>query len=181
MAGELWRRDHCPTSEWELLRVKAKGETLVGYKNSAGKQTWPKPLIEYNKLRSCGHQPQFGNPVKQLQGKQTGNNSNGALRMTTKTKDTSITRDRPVLVTTKHRGVFFGYAASTDGETIKLRAARCCLYWPTANKGFLGLASMGPLDGARVGPAADIDLRDITCVAECTADAVKVWEAAPWK
>ena len=57
-----------PTSEWELLRVKAKGETLVGYKNSAGKQTWPKPLIEYNKLRSCGHQPQLGNPVKQLRG-----------------------------------------------------------------------------------------------------------------
>ena len=101
--------------------------------------------------------------------------------MTTKTKDTSITRDRPVLVTTKHRGVFFGYADNTDGETIKLRAARCCLYWPASNKGFLGLASMGPVSGARVGPAADIDLRDITCVAECTTDAVKAWEAAPWK
>jgi hypothetical protein len=89
--------------------------------------------------------------------------------------------ERAVLVTTKHRGVFFGYAGDTSGETIKLRAARNCLYWPMENKGFLGLASDGPKSGARVGPAADIELRDITCVAECSADAVKAWENAPWK
>jgi hypothetical protein len=88
--------------------------------------------------------------------------------------------ERAVLVTTAHKGVFFGYANETDGTTIKLRAARCCIYWPSGNKGFLGLASMGPISGAKVGPAADIELRDITCVAECTDDAVKAWEAAPW-
>ena len=33
---------------------------------------------------------------------------------------------------------------------------------------------------ARVGPAADIELRDITCVAECTPTAVDAWEKAPW-
>ncbi len=90
-------------------------------------------------------------------------------------------KERAVLVTTAHRGVFFGYAEETVGQTIKLRAARNCLYWPTENKGFLGLASMGPVRGARVGPAADIELRDITCVAECTDESVKAWEAAPWK
>ena len=89
-------------------------------------------------------------------------------------------RERAVLVTTVHRGVFFGYATKTDGETIKLRAARNCIYWPTANKGFLGLASMGPVSRARIGPAADIELRDITCVAECTPAAVDAWEKAPW-
>ena len=89
--------------------------------------------------------------------------------------------ERAVLVTTVHRGVFFGYATQTKGPTIKLRAARNCIYWPASNKGFLGLANMGPLDGARVGPAADIELRDITCVAECTPDAVKAWESSPWK
>lgn len=88
--------------------------------------------------------------------------------------------ERAVLVTTEHRGVFFGYASETDGDTIKLRAARNCIYWPSTNKGFLGLASMGPLDGSRVGPAADIDVRQITCVAECTATAVTAWEKAPW-
>ncbi len=88
--------------------------------------------------------------------------------------------ERAVLVTTTHRGVFFGYAEETAGQTIKLRGARNCLYWPTENKGFMGLASMGPVKGARVGPSADIELRDITCVAECSDEAVKAWETAPW-
>ena len=89
-------------------------------------------------------------------------------------------KERAVLVTTAHRGVFFGYATDVGGATIKLRAARNCLYWSSDNKGFLGLASMGPTKGARVGPTANIELRDITCVAECTEDAVKAWESAPW-
>ena len=88
--------------------------------------------------------------------------------------------ERAVLVTTAHRGVFFGYATNTDGTTIKLRAARNCIFWPRENKGFLGLAANGPMKGARVGPAADIELRDVTCVAECTPQAVAAWEAAPW-
>ena len=88
--------------------------------------------------------------------------------------------ERPVLVTTAHRGVFFGYAENTDGDTIKLKRARNCIYWPVQNKGFLGLASVGPLKGARVGPAADIELRNITCVAECAEAAVTAWELAPW-
>ena len=89
-------------------------------------------------------------------------------------------KERAVLVTTAHRGVFFGYATQTDGETIKLRRARNCIYWPTANKGFLGLASDGPAKGSRVGPAADIELRDITCVAEVSPSAIEVWEKQPW-
>lgn len=89
--------------------------------------------------------------------------------------------ERAVLVTTSHRGVFFGYANETSGETIKLRSARNCLYWPAENKGFMGLANMGPVKGARVGPAADIELRDITSVAEVTEAAVAAWEAAPWR
>lgn len=88
--------------------------------------------------------------------------------------------ERAVLVTTAHRGVFFGYATETDGTTIKLRKARNCIYWPSEIKGFLGLASMGPVSGAKVGPAADIELRDITCVASCTDEAVERWEKAPW-
>lgn len=89
-------------------------------------------------------------------------------------------KDRPVLVTTEYRGVFFGYASDTSGDTIKLRSARNCIYWPKEQKGFLGLASQGPLDGARVGPPADIELRAITCVAEVTPEAVARWEAQPW-
>lgn len=97
--------------------------------------------------------------------------------MATKSKSNG---ERAVLVTTAHRGVFFGYATHTDGATIKLRAARNCIYWPVEQKGFLGLAATGPVRGSRIGPAADIELRDITCVAEVTDDAVKAWERAPW-
>lgn len=90
-------------------------------------------------------------------------------------------KDRPVLVTTSYRGIFFGYTDKIDGDTITLKRARNCLYYPPETKGFLGLASNGPGAGARIGPAAKITLRGVTCVAECTPDAVMAWEAAPWK
>lgn len=89
-------------------------------------------------------------------------------------------RERAVVVTTGYRGVFFGYATEIDGDIIYLRAARNCIYWPAENKGFMGLAAMGPLNGARVGPAADIYLRAITSVIECTPEAASRWENAPW-
>ena len=89
--------------------------------------------------------------------------------------------ERPVLVTTEYRGVFFGYASSTSGDTIRLRAARNCIYWSAATKGFLGLVSKGPDKDCRIGPPADIELRRITCVAEVSAEAAAAWEAAPWK
>ena len=86
---------------------------------------------------------------------------------------------RPVLVTTEYRGVFFGYAADTSGDTITLTAARNCIYWPSKNGGFGGLASEGPVQGARIGARVDkIELRKITAVAECTAASVEAWEAA---
>lgn len=90
-------------------------------------------------------------------------------------------KERAVVVTTKHRGVFFGYAKNTDGDTINLRSGRNCLYWDRAVKGFIGLATTGPIADSRVGPAADIEVREITSVAECTTEAVKIWESAPWK
>jgi len=89
--------------------------------------------------------------------------------------------ERPVLVTTAHRGVFFGYATKTDGETIALKRARLCLYWSADVKGFMGLAANGPTANCRIGPAADITLRAISAVLEVTPDAVQAWEAAPWR
>lgn len=88
--------------------------------------------------------------------------------------------ERAVIVTTEHRGVFFGYATDTDGEQIVLKRARLCLYWSSDCKGFMGLAATGPTSGCRIGPAADITLRKITSVLEATPEAVKRWEGAPW-
>lgn len=87
---------------------------------------------------------------------------------------------RPVLVTTSHRGVFFGYSEKTGGETVALKRARNCIYWSADVKGFLGLAATGPVKGCRVGPPADIELRNVTCVAEVTPEAVEAWEKGPW-
>jgi hypothetical protein len=88
--------------------------------------------------------------------------------------------ERAVLVTTAHRGVFFGYATETGNSTIKLRAARLCVYWSSDLRGFMGLASYGPNLNCKVGPAADIEVRDITSVAEVSPEAIQKWEGAPW-
>lgn len=86
----------------------------------------------------------------------------------------------PVVVTTEHRGVFFGYAGDTSGDVIHLRAARNCIYWSHGVRGFMGLAATGPDKQSKVGPAADIEVRKITSVIKCTPEATAAWEAAPW-
>jgi hypothetical protein len=87
---------------------------------------------------------------------------------------------KPVIVTTKHRGVFFGYSDDVEGDVIKLTRARCCVMWSADVKGFMGLGSSGPTKNCKIGPAADIALRDITAVIDVTPEAVKAWEKAPW-
>ena len=88
----------------------------------------------------------------------------------------------PVLVTTAHRGVFFGYLASAPKKDfVDLKDLRNCLYWERELKGFIGLAERGPQGGSRVGPkTAKGRLYDITSVLECAPTAVEAWESAPW-
>jgi len=88
---------------------------------------------------------------------------------------------RPVIVTTAHRGVFFGYADDTDGEQIALTRSRLCIYWSADVQGFMGLAAKGPTKSCRIGPPAAITLRDITSVLEVTPDAEQAWNNATWK
>lgn len=89
-------------------------------------------------------------------------------------------KEQAVLVTTAHRGVFFGYATDVTGKTIELRNGRNCVYWTSDLRGFIGLAANGPGKGCRVGPAADIILHDITSVSKVTPEAAAKWEAAVW-
>jgi hypothetical protein len=86
--------------------------------------------------------------------------------------------ERPVLVTTEHRGVFFGYATKTDGDTIELKRARNAIYWSADVQGFMGLAASGPSKACHIGPPADIELRAITSVVEVTPAAADKWNAA---
>lgn len=90
---------------------------------------------------------------------------------------------KKVVVTTEHRGVFFGTLKHTDRDqrSCVLADARLCLYWSRNVRGFLGLAATGPDDESRVSPGApQIELTGYTSIAECTDEAIAAWEAAPW-
>ena len=87
-----------------------------------------------------------------------------------------------VLVTTEHRGVFFGYlVGKATKEKVTLERARNCVYWSSQERGFLGLAEAGPGDGCRVGPAVgELTVWDVTSVATVTPEATEKWERSPW-
>lgn len=88
----------------------------------------------------------------------------------------------PVLVTTAHRGVFFGYTDDPSADVVILKRARNCVYWDVGTRGFMGLASRGPTGACRVGPSVEeIRLYAITSVVKVSDAAVAAWEAAPWK
>jgi hypothetical protein len=85
----------------------------------------------------------------------------------------------PVLVTTLHRGVFFGYADPAQvqaKEKITLTQCRNCIHWERVVGGFLGLAATGPSLNCRIGAVApEVVLHDITSVSLCTAEAAVAW------
>ena len=92
------------------------------------------------------------------------------------------TNGRAVLVTTEHRGVFFGYIED-EGKfptEITLTRMRNCIQW-NGLKGFLELTTTGPTSACRVGPAAERGT-----LAKCTGRwdveqaAVDAWEKQPW-
>jgi len=86
---------------------------------------------------------------------------------------------RAVVVTTGKGGVFFGYSKDTTGETIKLKNGRNAYYWKCSG-GVLELGNKGPQTGSKIGERADIELRNITAVIECSTVSVLAWEAAKW-
>jgi hypothetical protein len=90
---------------------------------------------------------------------------------------------KSVIVTTQHRGVFYG-VLNTDEQpesdrTLILNNCRNAIYW-AGSRGFLGLASDGPEKGSRVGSTAPrVVLHDVTSVSDCTPKAAQAWEG--WK
>lgn len=87
-------------------------------------------------------------------------------------------KERPVIVCTKHRGVFYGLAGETKGETINLRGARMAISFGTT-RGVLELAETGPTSRSKISARADIEVRDVTAVMEVSEPAAKKWEDAP--
>ena len=86
-------------------------------------------------------------------------------------------KERPVIVCTSYRGVFFGYATDTSGDKINLRSARMAIYFGT-KRGVTELAETGPTPQSRISARADMEIRSITAVIEVTEPAVKAWEGA---
>lgn len=85
--------------------------------------------------------------------------------------------ERPVIVCTEHKGVFFGYATHTSGDKIDLKRCRMAIYFGTT-RGVMQLAETGPTLTSKISARADIEVRRVTAVFEVTPDAAKAWEDA---
>lgn len=86
-----------------------------------------------------------------------------------------------IVVTTEHKGVFFGYGIPSDEKSIRITNARMCVYWSADVKSVLGLAATGPSKSCRVGPSVPaITLNGVTSVMECSPESEKAWGGGPW-
>lgn len=91
------------------------------------------------------------------------------------------TAAKAVLITTEHRGVFFGYVKDDKKwpATITLTGARNCIYWASSLGGFMGLAATGPNKDCRIGARVDeIEIVKCTSRTPVSDAAVKAWEDA---
>jgi hypothetical protein len=85
----------------------------------------------------------------------------------------------PLVVTTLHKGVFFGHGIPTQEKTIVLEKAQMCVYWSADVRGVFGLAATGPNNGCKISPPVpEMTIQDITAIAKATPEAVEAWEKA---
>ena len=87
---------------------------------------------------------------------------------------------KAVLVTTKYRGVFFGYLSEMPNAPAELDLSGCrnCIYWSGEVGGFLGLAATGPTNKCRIGPTVDsITLYEVTSITPVSAEAEAKWKS----
>lgn len=92
-------------------------------------------------------------------------------------------KGQAVVVTTQHRGVFFGYLVGEPSkEKVMVTGLRNCVYWSADVKGVFGLASVGPSASCKVGLSVpgQSTLFDVTGVYTCTDEAAKKWEDGAW-
>ncbi|MCI5040055.1 MAG: hypothetical protein MRY81_10260 [Donghicola eburneus] len=88
---------------------------------------------------------------------------------------------KPVLITTKHRGVFAGLVPDDQDMTalsMPLKSARMAIYWGTT-KGVMQLAETGPTSKSKISATADVPmLNDITAIFAITDEAWSKWQSA---
>lgn len=86
-------------------------------------------------------------------------------------------KERPVIICTEHRGVFFGYATDTRGQSVDLKRARMAIRFGTT-RGVMELAETGPTQNSKVSARANIEVRKVMAVFEVTEAACSKWESA---
>lgn len=89
---------------------------------------------------------------------------------------------KAIIITTKHRGVFFGRVAENepiDGEHIKnVHGCRMAIQFGT-DRGVMQLAETGPTDRSKISARADMPIiRDVTAVMSVTDAAAELWDKA---
>lgn len=82
---------------------------------------------------------------------------------------------RAVIVCTEYRGVFFGFAADTSGDVIRLSKARMAIRWG-ATRGVMELAETGPTSTSLISAEADIEVRKITAIFDVSDAALRAWK-----
>lgn len=99
--------------------------------------------------------------------------------MSKPTEPTEPTEPRPVIVTTAHRGVFFGdLLGSSESKIVTLKNARMGIYWATS-RGLFELAEVGPNQKSKIGAVApEITLHDVTAMMVCSTEAAEKWRSA---
>lgn len=94
------------------------------------------------------------------------------------------TQRKPIIVTTAHRGVFFGYGNPnpTEDKIVRIEEAQMAVYWSQDVRGILGLAADGPTSGCKIGPPVPaITLQDVTSIIEVSTKAEEAWKKQPWR
>jgi hypothetical protein len=88
--------------------------------------------------------------------------------------------NKPVVVCTEHRGVFFGYIedCTLDRSIVTLTNAKMALRWSSDVNGVLGLSSVGPSADCKISNRSPrIVLRKVTAIMDCDPSAAEKWES----
>lgn len=99
------------------------------------------------------------------------------------TEKKTVKQKKPVMITTEFKGVFQGDLISYDeaSKVAVIKQSRCCVYWSSGVRGFVGLAVNGPDKNCKITPAAPkMTLEKVTSIVEVTPEAVTAWEKEPW-
>ncbi len=88
---------------------------------------------------------------------------------------------KPVLITTRHRGVFAGLIdddQDLEAKSMPVRQCRMAIRWNTT-RGVMELAETGPNPNSLISAVADVPmLHDITAIFTLTPEAWAKWKSA---